>query len=89
MTKAWLFIGGTVYWLFLHRYVWIYMGEATLLTTITAVLGYMGRGMYETHRDDYPNFYGDKREAWTPWHIFCFMAGGIILEGTSRFMTMP
>ena len=86
MSKAWLFIGGTVYWIVLHRYVWIYMGEATLLTMLTALFGYMLRGMYEQHRDDTPNFYAEAREVWTPWHIICFMAGGIILEGVSRFM---
>jgi len=86
MSKLILIIAGTVYWIILHRYVWIYMGEATALTAITGLLGYFVRGMYETHRDDYPNFNGDKREIWTPWHIICFMAGGITLDGIVRFV---
>jgi hypothetical protein len=88
MIKLTLIIAGTFYWLFLHRYVWIYMGEATLLTMLTALFGYMGRGMYELQRDEQPNFNGDKREVWTPWHILCFTAGGIVLEGVSRFLTV-
>jgi predicted neutral ceramidase superfamily lipid hydrolase len=86
MSKLLLIVAGTVYWIVLHRYVWIYMGEATALTALTAFIGYFLRGVYETERDAEPNFYGDKREIWTPWHIICFMAGGITLEGISRFM---
>jgi hypothetical protein len=86
MTKFILIIVGTLYWVFLHRYVWVYMGEATFLTMLTGVFGYMGRTIYEFKRDDYPNFSGVKREYWTPWHIICFMAGGITLEGVSRFL---
>jgi hypothetical protein len=86
MTKAWLFIGGTVFWLTMHRYVWVYMGEATLLTLLAGLLGMMLRGMYEVRRDDYPNFHGDARPVWTGWHLVTWMAGGIILEGTTRFM---
>lgn len=89
MTKFYLFMAGVFYWLFLHRYVWIYMGEATFLTMLTAIFGYMARGMYETKRDETPNFHGEKREVWTPWHILCFMAGGIILEGVSDYFTLP
>jgi len=88
MTKIALIVGGTIYWLVLHRYVWIYMGEATFLTTLTALLGYMVRGMYELRRDEQPNFYGYKREVWTPWHILCFISGGIVLEGMSRFLSV-
>jgi hypothetical protein len=86
MTKVLLIIGGAIYWIVLHRYVWIYMGEATFLTMLTALFGYMARGMYEVRRDETPNFYSTKREVWTPWHIICFMSGGITLEGISRFL---
>lgn len=86
MTKLALFIAGATYWIVLHRYGWIYMGEATLLTFITGLFGYMGRGMYETHRDDKPNLTGVPRPAWTPWFLITWMSGGIILEGVSRWV---
>lgn len=89
MSKLLLVIAGTVYWLFLHRHMWVYMGEATLLTALTGLLGYWLRGMYEESRDDHPNLNGDSRPIWTPWHILCFMSGGILLEGVSRFLTAP
>jgi len=84
MTKAVLALAGTIYWLFLHRVVYIYMGEATFLTMLTAFLWYAIR----KHREDNmgPNFYGEKREIWDASHILTFMAGGITLEGVSRFI---
>ena len=85
-TKLLLAVGGMLYWWVLHRYVWIYMGEATLLTFITGLFGYMLRGMWEIRRDDLPNFSGVRRVAWTPWHIIAWMSGCITLEGVTRFL---
>lgn len=73
MTKAILVLLGTIYWLFLHRVVYIYMGEATLLSMLTALVGYVVLNRLNPQR-------------WTPWHVISFMAGGIFLEGISRFL---
>ena len=73
MIEALLILGGAVYWLFLHRVVYIYMGEATFLTMLTALIGYW---LLSTKN---PN-------TWTPWHVICFMSGGIFLEGIARFI---
>jgi H+/Cl- antiporter ClcA len=86
MSKFALVIGGAIYWFVLHRYGWLYMGEATLICAVTGLLGYWLRGMYEFQRDETPNFYGEVREVWTPWHILCFVSGGIVLAGITRLL---
>jgi len=86
MSKAYLFVGGVFYWMILHRYVYLYMGEATFLTLITGILGLAARNAYEDHRDDTPNLYAEWRERWGAWHLVCWLAGGILLEGVSRFL---
>jgi hypothetical protein len=84
MTKAILFFIGMVYWMTIHRYGRLYMGEATLIASLTIWAWYGIRKHREANWE--PNFYGERREIWTPWHILSFMAGGICLGGVTRFL---
>lgn len=73
-----LAVFGFFLWLGLHRYAWIYMGEATLVTTLIAGTGLVAYRVKS----------GATREDWKscPWEVICVVLPGIFLEGLSRFM---
>lgn len=73
-----LAVFGLLLWIGLHRYAWLYMGEATLVTTLIAGAGLVGYRLKT----------GANREDWKfcPWEPICVILPGIFLEGISRFL---